>query len=74
MHWMQHFQDKVSSLNFLTSALRAFHIINTPYVSKWMSFNVCTHILRNTLIKRKRDVILPNYPNQLLVCFSLKKK
>jgi len=26
------------------------------------------------LIKRKRDVILPNYPNQLLVYFSLKKK
>jgi hypothetical protein len=39
-----------------------------------MSFKVFTHILRNALIKRKRDVILPNYPNQLLVCFSLKKK
>ena len=39
-----------------------------------MSFKVYTYILRNVLIKRKRDVILPNYPNQLLVCFSLKKK
>jgi len=39
-----------------------------------MSFKVFTQILRNALIKRKRNVILPNYPNQLLVCFSLKKK
>jgi len=39
-----------------------------------MLFKVFTHILRNALIKRKRDIILPNYPNQLLVCFSLKKK
>jgi len=38
-----------------------------------MSFKNFTHILRNVLIKRKRDIILPNYPNQLLVCFSLKK-
>jgi len=39
-----------------------------------MSFKVFTHILKNALIKRKRDdVILPNYPSQLLVCFSLKK-
>jgi len=39
-----------------------------------MSFEVFTHILKNALIKRKIDVILPNYPNQLLICFSLKKK
>jgi len=39
-----------------------------------MLFKVFTHILRNALIKRKRDVILPNYPSQLSVCFSLKKK
>jgi len=39
-----------------------------------MSFKVVTRILRNALIKRKRDAILRNYPNQLLVCFSLKKK
>jgi len=39
-----------------------------------MSFKVITHILRNALIKRKRDVILPNCPSQLLACFSLKKK
>jgi len=32
------------------------------------------YILRNVLIKTNRDVILPNYPNQLLVCFTLKKK
>jgi len=44
------------------------------FVSKWMSFKVFTYILKNALIKRKRDVILPNYLNQLLVCFSLKKK
>jgi len=39
-----------------------------------MSFKVFTHILRNVLIKRNKDVILPNYANQLFVCFSLKKK
>jgi len=39
-----------------------------------MSFKVFTYILKNALIKRNRDVILPNYPNQLLVCFSWKKK
>jgi len=39
-----------------------------------MSFKVFTQILRNALIKRMRYVILPNYPNQLLICFSLKKK
>jgi len=39
-----------------------------------MSFKVFTHILRNTLIKRKRDVILPKYHNQLLVYFLLIKK
>jgi len=39
-----------------------------------MSFKVFTHTLRNALIKRKRYVILPNYSNYLLICFSLKKK
>jgi len=39
-----------------------------------MSFKVFTHILRNKLIKRKIDVILINYPNQLSIIFSLKKK
>jgi len=39
-----------------------------------MSFKVFTHILRNALIKRKIDVILPNYPHKLLICFSLRKK
>jgi len=39
-----------------------------------MTFKVLTHILKNALIKRDRDVILPNYLNQLLICFSLKKK
>jgi len=39
-----------------------------------MSFKVFKHILKNALIKRKRNFILPNYPNQLLVYFLLKKK
>jgi len=39
-----------------------------------MAFKVFIHILKNALIKRKKNVILPNYLNQLLVCFSLKKK
>jgi len=40
-----------------------------------MSFKTFTHILKNALIKRKRDAILPNYHNQLVfVCFSLKRK
>jgi len=32
--------------------------------------------MRDVFLKRqrKRDVILPNFSNQLLVCFSLKKK
>jgi len=38
-----------------------------------MSFKIFIHILRNTLNKRKSDIILPNYPNQLFVYFSLKK-
>jgi len=33
-----------------------------------------TKILINALIKRKRYVTLPNYPNQLLICFPIKKK
>jgi len=48
------------------------HMINTPYVLKWASFKVFTHILRNALIKK--NVILLDYHNQLLVCFSLMKK
>jgi len=38
-----------------------------------MLYKVFTHILKNVLIKRKRGVILPNYHNQLFVCFLLKK-
>jgi len=38
-----------------------------------MSFKVFTHILINALIKIKRGVTLPNYLNQLLICFSLRK-
>jgi len=36
-------------------------------------FKVFTHILINALIKRKRYVILPNYPNQLLIYFHYRK-
>jgi len=39
-----------------------------------MLFKVFTHILRNVSIKRNRDVILPNYFNQLSVCIPLEKE
>jgi len=38
-----------------------------------MSFKISINILKNALIKRKRGVILPNYLNQLLIYFIIKK-
>ena len=41
--------------------------LTTSSVSKSMSFKIFIHVLKNALIKRKRNVILPNYINQLFV-------
>ena len=50
--------------------------IEDTFVNKNYIFNLKyrSSILINVLIKRKRDVILSKYSNQLLVCFLLNKK